>query len=181
MSPSIEYQINPHSSNDITTTEIHELKYKNNNINTNKNNINDNNIINENNNENNSNRKYLSLNKLYTLINTLNIQIINLKKSIKSLQKNYDDLFKTSQYCKQQYTKLEEKYQVLYDKTISDDMCCICLTNPKNYINTSCGHLATCKDCTEKLDSTCFNCIQGKYSACPICRTSGQFIRVFTS
>lgn len=48
--------------------------------------------------------------------------------------------------------------------------CCVCMTNPNNYINMSCGHMSVCGECHPRLDSKC-----------PICRSEGMFMKAINS
>ena len=48
--------------------------------------------------------------------------------------------------------------------------CSICMTRPNNYVNTTCGHICVCNNCLPRIGNTC-----------PICRQTGNYIRVYNS
>ena len=86
-------------------------------------------------------------------INNLNNEINNLNNEINNLN-NVKNLNKTT---------IEQSSQL-------QSLCCICMTNPNNYINISCGHMCVCSNCLLNIDLTC-----------PICRQIGRYIEVYNS
>lgn len=53
--------------------------------------------------------------------------------------------------------------------------CVICWKKQSNYIFIPCGHFCFCDECVETLKRT------GRYLRCPICRTIGEYHKVFAS
>jgi hypothetical protein len=103
-------------------------------------------ISNENNAELRSSRNnYANLLREY---NNLQLRAVNLQTRLDAVD--------------QQMTDLQEALQ-------PDEVCCICDEHPRTFVNTTCGHMCACQNCTLRLDR------------CPICRAEGTFIRVIRS
>ena len=94
--------------------------------------------------------------KQYIEDHTKNLQIMinNLEIQLKELAKNNQTL-----------SDELEKYK---EQTPPENTCSICLTNIKDHANTTCGHLCVCSSCLEKIDR------------CPICRTQGQWCKIYS-
>ena len=52
----------------------------------------------------------------------------------------------------------------------SDNQCCICMSEQKNYAYIGCGHMCVCRTCAETWGNKC-----------PICKTNSSVIRIYTS
>lgn len=121
------------------------------------NNINDNNKIND-------NLINYDKNKVDDILRTIVIElekennkhIINLKNKINKLEHDIVTL---------------QKRLNAHQTTISvEQQCCVCMIQPKNHANTTCGHMSVCEYCSNRLDNKC-----------PICKQDGIFIRIYSS
>ena len=82
-------------------------------------------------------------------------------------------MFLFSKTIAEQNEKINELEKIVsVYKTLASPLttCCVCTDNPKEYANIVCGHLCVCKTCSNKLQKKC-----------PICKRSGNFIRIFFS
>ena len=51
-----------------------------------------------------------------------------------------------------------------------ENICCICMENPREMVYINCGHLCACVKCERRIDDKC-----------PICRTASRAIRIIYS
>ena len=51
-----------------------------------------------------------------------------------------------------------------------ENICCICMENPREMVYVNCGHLCACAKCERRIDDKC-----------PICRTASRAIRIIYS
>lgn len=58
--------------------------------------------------------------------------------------------------------------------TLENLLCCVCYVAPKVILGLKCKHLSMCRGCFDEYKK------KGN-SGCPICRTDGEFIEVFTT
>lgn len=70
----------------------------------------------------------------------------------------------------QEVSTLTEHVELLSESAAPTTLCAVCMTHPRNYANSRCGHLCVCANCIVQLGDTC-----------PICRASGRFIRIISS
>ena len=70
----------------------------------------------------------------------------------------------------QQVATLTEHVDLLAENAEPTALCAVCMIQPRNYANVSCGHLCACANCITQLGDTC-----------PICREQGDFIRIIVS
>ena len=165
------------------------------NINTNNNNIHyiNNNIINRNNDINNIIKfgKYINNINDSNIIDTINNNHIsdidniinkylsnNLNKKINDLQHANNLLTNKINILKRELYIIEAKYNHLKNErnriesinATANTLCSICMTNPNNFINTSCGHMSVCSNCLSRIANIC-----------PICRQIGNYIQVHNS
>ena len=57
---------------------------------------------------------------------------------------------------------------IMAEERTLTDKCCVCMRRIKNHANTNCGHMCICEVCVLRLN--------GK---CPLCRSRGQFIKIY--
>ena len=70
----------------------------------------------------------------------------------------------------QEVSTLTEQIDLLAESASPTALCAVCMTQPRNYANSSCGHLCACANCIIQLGDTC-----------PICRAAGHFVRIVSS
>tara|TARA_B100000902_G_scaffold397269_1_gene460491 strand:- start:2539 stop:3045 length:507 start_codon:yes stop_codon:yes gene_type:complete len=104
---------------------------------------------------------------LLKTISLLQTTVCRLKREYNELHNElHDELFQ----CKQKLNTVENIVQQVSETTAeSDNICVICMTNPKECAYVNCGHLCACVECCN---------IMG--SQCPICRQNGNFIKLIS-
>ena len=92
-------------------------------------------------------------------------------KNITRNDNQHDVLINKITILNNQIIQLKHDYnEILAKKACSNTLCCACMTNPNNQVNTACGHMSVCGTCLEKINNTC-----------PICRRFGNYIQVYNS
>ncbi len=86
-----------------------------------------------------------------------------------TMRRNYNDLQNRANNLQTRIDTLERQTDDFRESAAPDELCCICNEEPRTFVNTSCGHMCSCQNCTSRLD------------VCPICRAEGTFIRVIRS
>ena len=86
-----------------------------------------------------------------------------------TMRRNYNDLHIRANNLQIRVDTLERQADDFRESSAPDELCCICNEEPRTFVNTSCGHMCSCQNCTSRLD------------ICPICRAEGTFIRVIRS
>ena len=169
------------SQNDINHTDINQrndnLDMDNldmDNVNINRNIMNGidalTNIISDLRNTNVSNRLISSLDELNShLTDVLRENNSTSRNLYANMRTNYDNLENHANNLQTRVDTLEGQVDDFRESATSDELCCICNEEPRTFVNTSCGHMCSCQNCTSRLDR------------CPICRAQGTFIRVIRS
>jgi len=101
---------------------------------------------------------------------TQNLQKINimLEKTVSRVKHEYNELQKQLTECKRKLSRAENRVQqVSHCTTVSENICVICMTNPRECAYVNCGHVCACIECSERMESQC-----------PICRQNGNFIKL---
>lgn len=101
----------------------------------------------------------------------------NLQKTISSLQNTvcrvkseYNQLQKQLTECKIELSIAENRaQQVTESSCVPENICVICMTNPRECVYVSCGHVCACIECCRQMGSQC-----------PICRQNGNFIKLIS-
>ena len=86
-----------------------------------------------------------------------------------TMRRNYNDLQIRANNLQIRLETLERQSNDFRESATPDELCCICNEEPRTFVNTSCGHMCSCQNCTSRLNR------------CPICRAEGTFIRVIRS
>lgn len=113
-----------------------------------------------------------------TLIHQIKIQLHEIYQLEEKLREDNDsNLYRHIDHCEARINclnseneQLKKDIKVFQESADSSQLCCICYSKPRNFINTSCGHLCVCESCSSRLDEQC-----------PICRASGKFIKTIVS
>ena len=115
---------------------------------------------------------------VYNLINQIKKQLHEIYELEEKLREdNNSNLYRHIDHCEARISclnseneQLKKDIKVFQESADSSQLCCICYSKPRNFINTSCGHLCVCETCSGRLNDKC-----------PICRTSGNFIKTIVS
>lgn len=84
-----------------------------------------------------------------------------LKNQHEELQKNYlDVLSKLANYEKKSGDTSSES---------EDNICVICMSNPRECVYVNCGHFCACSECCEKMELQC-----------PMCRQTSGFVKLIS-
>ena len=128
------------------------------------------NIISDIRNTNVSNRSISSLEELNSYL-TVILRENNYRSSnlYTTMRRNYNDLQIRANNLQIRVDTLERQADDFRESATQDELCCICNEEPRTFVNTSCGHMCSCQNCTSRLD------------VCPICRAEGTFIRIIRS
>lgn len=94
--------------------------------------------------------------------------VFNLESKLSNLRKDYDELQKNLFKCRQELSKAETRIvEASGNSTLEDNICIICMTNPRECAYVKCGHICACIDCCERMETQC-----------PICRQNGNYIKL---
>ena len=99
--------------------------------------------------------------KLFTINKSLEEEILSLKDKIYNFQREYLKM------CKLYADSCDIRFKTIGNNVSEDNMCCICMTNPRKCVYVECGHFCACVGCCETMGDKC-----------PICRQEGKFIKV---
>ena len=89
------------------------------------------------------------------------------EKVIKELKNSVYNLTKK---LNQQQAKYARQLSQCTPSVSSDNQCCICMTEQKNYAYIGCGHMCVCGSCA-----------QAWGNQCPICKMNSSTIRIYNS
>ena len=153
-------------NSDITNYFIH--KNINNNI-INKNLINDNcwivtRLKNNYNNLDSDVRELLDYNS--ELLRTLS----NLESSLLRVKREYNELQTSLMSYKHRVKTAEERAEQATCCLPAENICCVCMTKPRECAYIGCGHFSACSECCSRMGDQC-----------PICRTNSPFIKIIVS
>lgn len=101
---------------------------------------------------------------------TENIHRMNtmLESSISRVKHDYIKLQNQLTECKRKLVRAENRVQqVSHCSTVQENICVICMTNPRECAYVNCGHVCACIECCETMGTQC-----------PICRVEGNFIKL---
>ena len=116
-----------------------------------------------------SNYNYLSIEskKIFDLALQLFDINKNLEKNLQRCKKEYNLLQKQYMLCKNKLNDIEKQQEEIKEAKTTDNICCICMENPKQCVYVNCGHFCACLECCEQMDLQC-----------PICRHYGKFVKL---
>ena len=106
--------------------------------------------------------------KLQNTICSLQNAIYSLQNKISRLKSEYNELHKQLYECKQKLSRAEARAQQITEFTTEpENICIICMTNPRECAYVNCGHVCACIDCCMAIGDKC-----------PICRQNGNYIKL---
>lgn len=101
-----------------------------------------------------------------------NLQKVNsmLESSISRLKREYNQLQTQLRECNRRLLRAQETATRVSECTTSpENICSICMTNPRECAYVNCGHVCACIECCERMGNKC-----------PICRQNGNFIKLIS-
>lgn len=116
--------------------------------------------------------------ELYDFSDNLQRTICLLQNTVSKLKHDYNRVQTELNECKEKLACAENRVQLVSETTcssentidvIGDSICVICMTNPRECIYTNCGHHCACLECCERMNLQC-----------PICRRTGNFIKLIS-
>ena len=99
-----------------------------------------------------------------------NMQKLNttLETTILKLKNDFIEVKKTLTECRHELSRAQDRMQPVSESNDNpENICVICMTNPRECAYVNCGHVCACIECCERMDLQC-----------PICRQNGNFIKL---
>ena len=116
--------------------------------------------------------------ELYDFSDNLQRTICSLQNTVSKLKHDYNGVQTELNEYKEKLACAENRVQLVSETSLtsdshsdesSDNICVICMSNPRECVYTNCGHHCACLECCEQMDLQC-----------PICRQTGNFIKLIS-
>lgn len=104
----------------------------------------------------------------FTMI--LRDKVTILESRIEKLKKDYTKINAIKEEYQQKLIDTEESLDHIIESMPSENICSICMDNPRECVYLNCGHVFGCLDCCNSIGTKC-----------PICRTDGNFMKIIYS
>ena len=96
--------------------------------------------------------------------------ISNLESSLSRVKRKYNELQSSLRCYKDRIKTLEKQAEQAVSCLPAENICCVCMTKPRDCVYTSCGHFSACSECCTRMGEKC-----------PICRTNSPFVKLIAS
>ena len=131
---------------------------------------------------------YRTINENNTILHRIKQRFNNLDIDVKHLVAYAESLLCTVCNHEQTIYRMNSDLNIMHDRVCHyqeraktaeqkieeaippENICCICMENPREMVYINCGHLCACVKCERRIDDKC-----------PICRTASRAIRVIYS
>lgn len=90
--------------------------------------------------------------------------------SVSTLNREYNMSQTLLLKYKNRVKTLEKQAEEAVSCLPAENICCVCMTNPRDCVYTSCGHFSACSECCTRMGEKC-----------PICRTNSPFVKLIAS
>lgn len=94
----------------------------------------------------------------------------NLEFSLLRVKREYNQLQSSLMSYKDRVKSAEERTEQATCCLPAENICCVCMTKPRECAYIGCGHFSACSECCTRMGEQC-----------PICRTNSPFIKIIVS
>ena len=96
--------------------------------------------------------------------------VSNLESSLLKVKREYNELQTSLMSYKHRVKTAEERAEQATCCLPAENICCVCMTKPRECVYIGCGHFSACSECCARMGEQC-----------PICRANSPFIKIIVS
>lgn len=94
----------------------------------------------------------------------------NLESSLSRVKREYNELQSSLMSYKRRVKTAEDRAEQATCCLPAENICCVCMTKPRECAYIGCGHFSACSECCARMGDQC-----------PICRTNSPFVKIIVS
>ena len=94
----------------------------------------------------------------------------NLESSLLRVNREYNELQTSLMSYKRRAKTAEERAEQATCCLSAENICCVCMTKPRECAYIGCGHFSACSECCARMGEQC-----------PICRANSPFVKIIVS
>jgi len=94
----------------------------------------------------------------------------NLEFSLSRVKREYNELQSSLMSYKRRVKTAEDRAEQATCCLPAENICCVCMTKPRECAYIGCGHFSACSECCTRMGDQC-----------PICRTNSPFVKIIVS
>lgn len=94
----------------------------------------------------------------------------NLESSLLRVKREYNQLQSSLMSYKDRDKSAEERAEQTTCCLPVENICCVCMTKPRECVYIGCGHFSACSECCARMGEQC-----------PICRANSPFVKIIIS
>ena len=94
----------------------------------------------------------------------------NLESSLLRVKREYNELQSSLMSYKRRVKTAEDRAEQATCCLPAENICCVCMTKPRECAYIGCGHFSACSECCSRMGDQC-----------PICRTNSPFVKIIVS
>lgn len=94
----------------------------------------------------------------------------NLESSLSRVEREYNELQSSLMCYKRRVKTAEDRAEQASCCLPAENICCVCMTKPRECAYIGCGHFSACSECCSRMGDQC-----------PICRTNSPFVKIIVS
>ncbi len=94
----------------------------------------------------------------------------NLESSLSRVKREYNELQSSLMSYKRRVKTAEDRAEQATCCLPAENICCVCMTKPRECAYIGCGHFSACSECCARMGEQC-----------PICRANSPFVKIIIS
>ena len=112
----------------------------------------------------------MTSNELLDYTSELLITLSNLESSLLSVKREYNQLQSSLMSYKDRDKSAEERAEQTTCCLPVENICCVCMTKPRECVYIGCGYFSSCSECCARMGEQCH-----------ICRANSPFVKIIIS